>query len=297
MATERQPPDAVLASTNLSNGLTEIDEDPDSPDGNWMVASENNVNTDVRTSFATPTGSPTVGAGLQEFKAWVRQFDEGQSGTPEVRIELWENGGLVRAGSNENVTTSGHMVTFPWNANELGTADGSLVECKIVGTKSGGGPSARNTVDVGAVEWNVTYSVGAITYYETLSAVSTTVPAVTAVITYVRTLAAISTTLPSLARVLTYVQSLSVVSAAIPGLSRIATFARTLSVVSATVPSLVKGMFRTLSVVSSTVPGLSSAYVAVRTLAATSTAVASLVVSFIAGVGRAATSRYRRFLH
>lgn len=160
MATERQAPDAVLASANLSNGLTEIDEDPDSPDGNWMVASGNNVDTDVRTSFPTPTGSPTVGAGLQEFKAWVRQFDEGQSGTPEVHIELWENGGLVRAGSKENVTTSGHMVTFTWNASELGTADGSLVECKVVGTKSGGSPGARNTVDVGAVEWNVTYSTG-----------------------------------------------------------------------------------------------------------------------------------------
>jgi hypothetical protein len=160
MASERQAPDAILAQTELTGVVGDIDEDPDSPDGNWLVATGNNVDTDVRTSFPTPTGNPTVGAGLQEFKAWVRQYDEGQSGTPDVRIELWENGGLVRAGSDENVTTSGHMVTFTWNANELGTADGSLVECKVVGTKSGGSPGNRNTVDVGAIEWNVDYSVG-----------------------------------------------------------------------------------------------------------------------------------------
>ncbi len=150
----------MLASTALSNGLTEIDDDPDSPDGNWMVASGNNANTDVRVSFGTPTGDPTAGTDLQEFKAHVRQFDEGQTGTPQVRIELWENGSLVRAGSNEDVSTSGHTFSLAWNANELATSDGSLVECFIAGTKSGGGPTKRNTVDVGAVEWNVVYTVG-----------------------------------------------------------------------------------------------------------------------------------------
>ena len=158
---ERQPPDAVLESNNLTGGLADIDEDPDSPDGNWMVATGNNVNTDVRTSFATPTGNPTVGADLQEFKAYVRQYDENQTGTPDCRLELWEDGILVRAGSDTPVPDGGLLISFTWNANELGTADGSLVECKIVGTKSGGAPGARNTVDMGAVEWNVTYTGGA----------------------------------------------------------------------------------------------------------------------------------------
>ncbi len=54
----------------------------------------------------------------------------------------------------------GLLLSFTWNASELGTADGSLVECKVVGTKSGGSPGNRNTVDVGAVEWNVAYDTG-----------------------------------------------------------------------------------------------------------------------------------------
>lgn len=162
MATERQAPDAILLQTNLSGVVGAIQDDPDSPNGNWLTASGNNANTDVRTSFPNPTGNPTVGVGLQEFRALVRQFDEGQSGTPTARIELWENGILVRAAASDTpVPDGGVVLSFPWNANELGTANGSLVECKIVGTKSGGAPSARNTVEVGAVEWNVDYSISA----------------------------------------------------------------------------------------------------------------------------------------
>jgi len=161
MATETKPPTSVLASTEIGSGtIADIDEDPDSPDANWMVATGNNVDTDVRVDFDTPTDTLTVGADLQEFKSHVRQFDEGQSGTPQVRMELWEAGVLVRAGSDENVTTGGHTLSFTWNANELSAGSGADVECKIIGTKSGGAPGARNAVDYGAVEWNVDYTVG-----------------------------------------------------------------------------------------------------------------------------------------
>ena len=220
MADERQSPDAVLASAELSGGVGDIDDDPDSPDGNWMVASGNNVNVDVRTSFPTPTGSPTVGADLQEFKAWVRQYDEGQGGTPEVRIELWENGNLVRAGNDENVTTSGHMVSFTWNANELGTADGSLVEMKVVGTKAGGSPSNRNTIDVGAVEWNVAYTAGVTTHYETLPATAIGVGALATTSSYYRTLAPVAVGVPSLSRTNSFYRALPATAIASPLMSK-----------------------------------------------------------------------------
>ena len=173
-ATERQGPDAEIttATTALigdtsgacdsNNCKPDVDDDPDSPDGNWTVATGNNVNTALRCSFGTPTGDPTVGAGLQEFRAQVRQYDGGQGGTPQARVELWESGALVRAGSDTNITSdTGQVLSFTWNANELATADGSAVEIKVVGTKSGGSPGNRNTVDVGAVEWNIDYTAGA----------------------------------------------------------------------------------------------------------------------------------------
>jgi hypothetical protein len=152
---ERLAPGALLEQTNLSGSVTDIDDDPDSPDGSWLTASDNNTDSVARVSLPSPTGDPTVGADLQEFRAQVRKV--GGTGTPQARIELYENGSLVRAGTDGNVTGT-TVIAFTWNANELATADGSLVECRVYGTKSGGSPSARATVEVGAIEWNVEYS-------------------------------------------------------------------------------------------------------------------------------------------
>ena len=162
MTAETKSPDAILSQTNLSGAVGDIQDDPDSPDGLWLTASGNNVDTDVNVSFPSPTGDPKAGADLQEFRAYVRQFDTGQSGNPDARIELWENGSLVRAGGETSITGSGQVIAFTWNATELGTADGSLVECKVVGTRSGGSPGARNTVEVGAIEWNVDYVINSV---------------------------------------------------------------------------------------------------------------------------------------
>lgn len=158
MTTERLAPDAIVELLEMSGVLGDIQDDPDSPDGNWLIASGNNVNTALRASFPSPTGNPAVGADLQEFRALVRQYDEGQGGTPDARVELWEDGGLIRAGPDTPVPDGGIVISLTWNANELGTPAGSLVECRVVGTKSGGSPGNRNSVEVGAVEWNADVS-------------------------------------------------------------------------------------------------------------------------------------------
>ena len=166
MATERNEPDAfATALVNLTGVVADIQADPDVKTGNWIAddplrATSNNVNTTVHCSFPTPTFSPLVGANLQEFRALVRVFDIVQTGDPSARIELWENGSLVRAGSNATILNDGGEVilSFLWNANEIATVDGSLVELKVIGTRSMGGAGAQNTVDIGAVEWNTTLS-------------------------------------------------------------------------------------------------------------------------------------------
>jgi len=157
MATERQGPDGLLQQVNLSGSLFDIQDDPDSPDANWLTYIANNLDTICRVSFPTPTGNPTVGADLQQFKIWVRKRPG--TGIPDVSIDLYENGVLVaNVMAATNVTSStGQLFSATWNASLLGTADGSLVECRIFGEWSNGGPSARCTVEVGAVEWNVTY--------------------------------------------------------------------------------------------------------------------------------------------
>ncbi|MCK4659916.1 MAG: hypothetical protein KAV82_10385, partial [Phycisphaerae bacterium] len=162
MATERKAPDVLLVQTNLTGVVGDIDDDPDSPDTNWLEYITNNVDTVCRVSFPTPTGSPTVGVDLQEFKIWVRQQPDGAGADPTVRIELYEDGSsLATILADTPVSSpSGALYSGFWNANLLNTSDGSLVECYIYGTAIGGQPAKRCTVEVGAVEWNVDYSAG-----------------------------------------------------------------------------------------------------------------------------------------
>jgi len=160
--TERQSPDTLKTQTNLEGTITAIQDDPDSPDGNWLVNIIIDENTICRVSFPTPTGNPTVGADLQQFQIWVRRASAGGSPpTPTVRIELYENGvskAIVLA--NTGVTNeTGVLHSGTWNANLLGTADGSLVECYIFGDAASTGQNDA-TIEVGAVEWNVDYTVG-----------------------------------------------------------------------------------------------------------------------------------------
>ncbi len=46
------------------------------------------------------------------------------------------------------------MVSATGDASLLATADGSAVELRVVGHRSGGQQSKRRTVEVGAAEWN-----------------------------------------------------------------------------------------------------------------------------------------------
>lgn len=167
MATERQEPDVLVASTGLTGTVSDIQADPDSKSwtaGANLRATSNNVSTDIHCSFPDPTGDLNTGAGLQEFRILLRPFDSGQTGDPDWRVELWEfessTWSLVRAGSNTQILNDAGdtVVSFSWDAAELTTVSGANVGIKVFGIKTGGAPGVRNTIDFGAVEWNVDYS-------------------------------------------------------------------------------------------------------------------------------------------
>lgn len=156
MANERLAPDALTTQTNLTGSLANIDEDPDSPDASWLVATGNNVSTTAHVTFPTPTGPLTTGAGLQEFRIQVRKFSSTQTGTPTVIIDLYDNGSLISSSGSTNVTSAtGQVVSYTWDATGRTAA---TVECRVRGIATGGSPGVRNTVDVGAIEWNAEYS-------------------------------------------------------------------------------------------------------------------------------------------
>jgi hypothetical protein len=77
---EREAPDAITLQTNLTGSVTDIDDDPDSPDANWLTASGKST---LRTSFPTPSITPT---GSQNFRVLLRKnaTGGGTSGTDNV---------------------------------------------------------------------------------------------------------------------------------------------------------------------------------------------------------------------
>ena len=165
MATERKSPDAIISSAGLdvSGGIGYIQDDPDSPDGNWFTTSGSNGS--LRVSFPTPTSNPTTGADVQEFRVQLRKNATG-GGTPTYSAELRETGGgtalqTLATDATIDTTGTGSVVSLTWDASNLATADGSAVELLLTFTKGGGGPNERN-VEVGAAEWNVDYSAAAV---------------------------------------------------------------------------------------------------------------------------------------
>lgn len=157
VTTTRQAIDAILASAGLNGAtLANLDDDPDASDGSWATATGNNIQTSVRASFPTPSGTLKTGAGQQEFRALVKKSAVSGSGTPTARIELWENGVLISQSAAVNVTsTTGQVISYTWDA---AGRSATTIECQVVGIQSGGSPAVRASVDIGALEWNAATS-------------------------------------------------------------------------------------------------------------------------------------------
>ena len=109
------------------------------------------VPTDVRVSFPTPT---TDLSGSQEFRALVRRKEASAPAVdPTVALELWESGAKIAdVVTGVAVTsTAGQVVSGTWAASALSAVSGANVEAKVASAGSSGG-----TVEVGAIEWNLT---------------------------------------------------------------------------------------------------------------------------------------------
>lgn len=200
MATESLAPDAYILQSNLDGTIVDIEEDPDSPDADWADAVDHGANTIAHISFPTPT-APLALFVDQEFKIWIkRSRDKGN--TPECRIDLYENGVLVLIGALTTVNSlTGELKTFLWDAINLTNADGSGVECYVFGDASGGNPANRETVSVGAIEWNVDYTEAGI--QKALAASTTPSAAIGRTVTSLKTLVATTTPGAGLGRAIT----------------------------------------------------------------------------------------------
>ena len=130
-------------------------------DTDYVLANNNNTSIDVRVGFDTPTDSLTAAA-TQTITVIARQFGEGQTGTPDITLEIWEAGGGAAIASNAaaNVNTGDNTYTITFTDADTVDDTGAGLELRIIGTATGGSPSKRNTVNVDFVKWDVVYTVG-----------------------------------------------------------------------------------------------------------------------------------------
>ncbi len=162
MATETLYADGLITQTGLVGSISDIN---GVEDGVWLDWDDSTNQSILRTSFPTPTGNPTTGAGLQTFRLYLRKSGTG-GGDPTIGVmELRETGGgtalqTITPSSTTITSTTGVAVTGDWDAANLGTVDGSAVELYITFDSGGGGPNERG-IDVDSVRWDVEYTAPA----------------------------------------------------------------------------------------------------------------------------------------
>ena len=131
--------DGIALSSGLTGSVSDIDYDPPNEvSPTYLIATSNNVNTELRATLPTPSASPTVGANLQTIYFQIRKT-AGSNTTVRLNYDkqLWENGVLIRSLGVNSALISPYTGSMTWNANELSNADGSQVEFRIIVEKSG----------------------------------------------------------------------------------------------------------------------------------------------------------------
>lgn len=184
MADERLAPDGIVSSLNYSTiNLTDINEDPDSDDGDWGIW-DGNGNTVVLCSFPTPSDDLTTGANVQGFRCLLRKNESG--GNDAVwNLQLYQNNVLVSTVANGTTTsTSGEVVEGLWDATTLTDISGVDVEVRLQQFSGATGLTAnRRAVEIGAFEWNaVVPDAGAVVTPDATSAALTAAQAPTLVL-------------------------------------------------------------------------------------------------------------------
>lgn len=156
MGTATYTPDAIVAQTNLTGTVADIQDDPDNPDESWLLATTSG-GTLLQASFPTPANNLT---GTQEFKCYVRKNATLQNDV-SFTISVAENGSTRGTSSTFTLTDteSPSLVSFQWNSALLTSLAGETVEIIVSQTGGdGGGPSSRRYLEIGAVEWNASFA-------------------------------------------------------------------------------------------------------------------------------------------
>lgn len=156
-STETLQPDAILTAGNLTGNLTDIQGDPHIDDGQWMTANISDADTQIHVSFPTPTSTPATFDQLM-FTYQIRRTATGGN-DPEAQPSVYESGSSLLTGPLElfpDPPNGFALRRMSFDRRDLNSDDVSNAEAELTGVASTGSPNDRRTVEIGAIQWDLT---------------------------------------------------------------------------------------------------------------------------------------------
>ena len=161
MPTESLYPNGEFSKTNFTGTYLDVATEVATPGTDWMDPTDDGTNNAVTFNFETPTDNLTAGVGLQTIKVWVRK-QVAAGNNPAMLVEVRQAGNvtpLATLVAAETITSdTGEQFTYTFNANILAAASGVDFELHFAGARSGGSPTLRRNLSIGAVEWVADYT-------------------------------------------------------------------------------------------------------------------------------------------
>lgn len=155
-------PTSIVSKTGVQGtdaaNLTSLGAD----DTNYVLATNNNTNVDIRVGFDSFVGTFDAST-TQTVTVIVRQFDTNQNGTPTATVEVYDSGGLVASTGPTNVGTTDTTLTVNFTGSQTTDDTGESLEVRVIGTRTGGSPSNRNTVNIDLIRINASFPVAPMT--------------------------------------------------------------------------------------------------------------------------------------
>ena len=143
-----------LTTDNLEGDIEYLQHDPESDDAydNWYEAVDNE-DTELEVAMDSPENELS---GEQTLGFLLRRTDN-SGRTPDVTIELYQDGELIDtlAEGLDITDTEGEVHYFNFDAADLNDLSGEDITLELTGDRTGGHPGDRNTIEYGAIEWEV----------------------------------------------------------------------------------------------------------------------------------------------
>ncbi len=152
-------PDAVNDVVNYTTcTINEINDDPDSDDGEFCDGLATDVDADADAEFATPSASPSSTTNAQEIRACF--ISTGEASDPTCTVSIMEGNtvriaNIINTAISQTTCAAVQSATFTFDpavwTDDTGAALAARTEC----TAGGGSPAGRASGELGAIEWNV----------------------------------------------------------------------------------------------------------------------------------------------